>query len=188
MPAPDPTMPPATEPPMNEQPPAESEGMEMAGFPEPPTPTDTIPVDAVTSLSKAVNAAGQFLMGSDFRPVPVKNPDDAERGIGGTKKPVDPMVWQMTMLLAGVVGQAAEKEPSLQDLTFDPNSIATSSGIRDVVAKLDQLSRSDDAKKVIDGLVAEAKAAMGGDGEGKAPPEEPVADEATSEEPAPKAY
>lgn len=152
----------------------------VPGMPAPPKPTDVIPVDMVDTLGKAVNAASEFLFDGELPPVKVGPPSDAKNGIGGTKAPLDPMVWERVVTLAAAVGQVASEDPSLQSLSYDPMAVTTTDGMRDVVSKLDQLSRSEDAKKAVTAMVDKMRAGMSEEPEGA-----PAPDEATSEELAP---
>lgn len=170
-------------------PPAMSEpapsGDMASGLPPAPTPTDVIPADLVSTLAEAVNEAGSHIMGDDFPPVPVGNPSDAKRGIGGTKRPVEPQVWTALVVVGAVVSEVAAKMPEVQALVFDPKAITTTAGMRDVVSKLDQISRSADVKKGAEEVISAAKSGMSEDESGEPPESQTPAEEAGPEEPEP---
>lgn len=157
---------------------------DMPGGP-PPTPTDVIPADIVTTLSEAVNEAGSHIMGDDFPPVTVANPSDVKRGIGGTKRPVEPQVWTALLVIGAVVAEVASTMPEVQALVFDPKSITTTAGMRDVISKLDQISRSADVKKGAEEVISAAKSGMSEDESGEPPESQTPAEEAGPEEPEP---
>lgn len=157
------------------------------GAPPVPTPTDVIPADLVTTLAEAANQAGSHIMGPDFPSVPVANPPDVKHGIGGTKRPIDPKVWMALLVIGSIVSEVAAKMPDVQPLVFDPGTIVTAAGMRDVVSKLDQISRSEDVKSGAEQVIADAKSGMGEDESTEPPETEAPTEEVAPEEPEPPA-
>ena len=149
---------------------AKPEGDMPPGIAAPPTPTDVIPVGDVETMVENLNDAGAYLI-EDWTALPKPVPEDAKRGIGGTRKPLDPIVWHSLLGVAALIAAVAEKVPSMQALIIDPSAVTTSAGVKDVANKLAQVSMNEEAKKAAADIIEQVKAQMGGEAPaGGAPP------------------
>lgn len=108
-----------------------------------PKPTQAILYTEVQALVKALNEAVGFLSDGTAPPVAYKPPTIQ----GGTKEPLPADVYVLLVALAGAIMAAADGNPDLMALSFDPSvEVTTRPGVQALTQKLMQAARSEPLK------------------------------------------
>lgn len=127
-------------------------------IPPAPTPSEPIQFSDMESMVSALNDAWKYL--TDGRgPAVAVPPATNKSGVGGTQNPLPADVWAATWEMGMLMGVFAQQDPSLAALAYDPNSVATRTGVKTVTKALAGIARSDKAKK----MLADAIAKSGGE-------------------------
>lgn len=153
--------PPASAPPGAPPPADASAGPAGPAMPPPPVPAEPIEQAVIDNYVEALNAASMYLLDGALPQAPKMRIGYKSEGPAPSMAPIDPKVWVATLTLAEATRAIAQTVPALADLVFEPGSIVSSQGMKDATAKLDQLSRNEDAKKAIEPILADAMKGAG---------------------------
>lgn len=123
----------------------------------PPKPSEPIRVSDMNAMGKALNDAVSFVTDGAVPATQIQ----LDTAVGATEAPIDQGTWMSVYIVSKMAEAVEHMYPGVgAPYTYDPASIGTTAGVRDITGKLQKMSRDKDFKAKVEELAKQSAEAQ----------------------------